>query len=99
MERFRSVYNKTYNEYGRIKIHLRKQLRKRKITPYKLSNLTGVNYGIVLKYCNNNVHRVDLDLLARFCYALNCRLVDIIDYNDDNVKNFQEKNNNFSRIK
>lgn len=74
------VYNKTYNDYGKIVFTIDKVLKKRNMKPYRLSVLTGINWGIVKKYIRGDLYRVDLDLLSKMCYALDCSLSDLIHY-------------------
>ena len=31
-------------------------------------------------YCNNTISRLDIDVLARLCYALNCEINDLLEY-------------------
>ena len=31
-------------------------------------------------YCNNKVGRIDLDVIARLCTALDCQVADILEY-------------------
>lgn len=43
------VYQKTYTNYGKVKLTINKMMSKRNINTYKLSVLTGINWGIVKK--------------------------------------------------
>ncbi len=47
----------------------------------RLSVLTGVKFDTIQKYYNGDVYRIDVDVLAKFCYALNCNVNDIVEYN------------------
>ena len=67
-----------------------KMLEKRNMKPYRLSILTGINWGIIKKYVRGDLYRVDLDLLAKICFALNCSLSDIIHYEVE--RTIQRKN-------
>ena len=60
----------TQKQYGRIILKLDEMRRARNLSKNKLSNMMGVNYGILLRYCNNNdFGLVDFDFLARACYV------------------------------
>ncbi len=74
------VYEKTYNDYGKITITLNSLLEERNMNLYRLSVLTGINWGVLKKYVNGDMYRVDLDLLAKVCYVLKCDLTDILHY-------------------
>lgn len=84
MEEKRYVYHKVYKDYGRIVLTIDYMLKKRKMNIYKLSKLTGINWSIVQKYVSGNLYRVDLDLLSRMCFALNCSLEDLAHYEKKN---------------
>ena len=66
--------------YGKINIHLKELLDSRGITRYKMSKLAGTRFEVVNKWCSGNVERIDADILARFCYILDCSIGDIIEY-------------------
>ena len=68
-------------EYGTIKVKLAEVLEQRGITRNHLHKLTGVKNDVIDRYYqNNNVQRADLDVLAKFCYALNCKIEDLLEY-------------------
>ena len=75
-----SVY--TLKDYGVIDINLKSILEKKKISRSKLSNMIALSYDLVNRYYNNKVTRVDLDVIARFCYVLDCRIEDILVYSN-----------------
>ena len=77
------MYSKVYEEiedYGKISCNLKELLIKNNITIYRLSNITNIKYEIIKKYCDNNIQRVDLDILARLCFCLKCDVVDLLKY-------------------
>ena len=52
-----------------VEVNLRNVMLKRK---------TGIRYHIVKKYYRNEMYRIDLLNLAKFCDALNCEIEDIL---------------------
>ena len=80
MKELRSVTN--LNAYGNITIRLRDILDERGITRYRLAKLAGTRFEVVEKWCSGSVERIDTDVLARFCYILDCDITDIIKYNN-----------------
>ncbi len=70
----------TLKNYGKIDIVLKNILDKKGISRNKLSTMIATNYNLVNRYYNNKVIRIDLDIIARMCYALNCEINDILKY-------------------
>lgn len=66
--------------YGKIDFNIRKIMKEKNITRNKLANLTGATYNVINRYYNNDISRLDLDVLARICYVLDCDVSDIIEY-------------------
>ena len=68
------------NSYGNISIHLKELIENRGITRYRLAKLADTRFEVVEKWCSGTIERIDTDVLARFCYILNCEITDIIQY-------------------
>lgn len=72
------------SQYGKLVLKLDEVRKSRNLSKNKLSNLMGVSYGILLRYCNGErFGLVDFDFLARACYVLNCDISDLIEYRRD----------------
>lgn len=70
-------------EYGKIKIKLSEVMDQKGITRNKMRTLTGVKYEVIGRYYKaSNVERLDLDFLAKACYVLNCKVEDILEYEE-----------------
>jgi len=67
-------------EYGTIKIHLDELMKERSISLNKLSFRAEMQRTQLRKYRDNTVQRLDVAVLARLCFALNCNLNDLIEY-------------------
>ncbi len=78
MKELRSVVN--LNSYGNISIHLKELIEEKGITRYRLAKLADTRFEVVEKWCSGTVERIDSDVLARFCYILDCEITDIIKY-------------------
>ncbi len=72
----------TIKDYGKIDICLKKLLDERGLTRYYLVRTTNTRFEVINKWYSNEVERLDLDVLARICYVLNCSPSDIIKYNN-----------------
>ncbi|MBR0491979.1 MAG: helix-turn-helix transcriptional regulator [Clostridia bacterium] len=72
--------------YGVTKIKLKEILLEKGISRNKLCSLVGANFDLINRYYNNSISRVDLDIISRFCYVLNCNISDILEYTPSNEK-------------
>ena len=74
--------NKIYilKDYGKVEIVLKDILEKKNISRNKLCTMIAANYDLVNRYYNNKVIRIDLDIIARMCFALDCNITDILKY-------------------
>lgn len=71
-------------EYGRVIVKLAEIMDKRSISRNKLSQITGIKYSVIDRYYRSqDIVRVDLDLLAKICYTLECNIDDILEYKID----------------
>ena len=67
--------------YGKIIIKLNSIMDKYGISIYQMTKLTGLKHTTVKSYyINSPITRVDLDVISKFCYVLNCKIEDIIEY-------------------
>lgn len=66
--------------YGKIEFDIKNIMKKKKMTRNRLAKLTGATYNVINRYYNNDISRLDLDVLARICYVLECEVSDIIKY-------------------
>ena len=80
MSEIKSVF--LIKDYGKINIKLKKYLDENNIKRGNLSNSINAHFKVINKWYNNDVEKMDLDVLARICYVLNCRVEDIIEYSE-----------------
>ena len=79
----RSIVSYRLNEYGRVRVKLAELLEDRGITRNRLRTLTGVKYEVIDRYFKaDRVEMADLDFLAKVCYALDCKIEDILEYEE-----------------
>ena len=67
-------------EYGNVKIKLKDIMDAKGITRNRLSKATGTRFEVVDKWYRGEVERIDTDILARFCFVLDCKVEDIVEY-------------------
>ena len=71
-------------KYGTIKVKLAEIMDSRGITRNKLANLMGVRYEVIDRYYKaSNIERLDVDILAKACYVLNCSVSDLLEYSQE----------------
>jgi len=78
MEHSKSIV--TINEYGRISLRLKEIMDKKHITRNYLARISNTRFEVINKWYSNDVEKMDLDILARICYVLECAPSDIIKY-------------------
>ena len=65
---------------GKIIITLEQYRKENDISKYKIIKNCGVSATQLNSYCNNQVTRVDLPVLARICDYLGCEISDLLEY-------------------
>lgn len=67
-------------EYGTIRIKLDELIEKSGISKNKLSHKAEMQGTQLNNYCNNQITRLDIDVLARICTVLNCSISDLLEF-------------------
>lgn len=73
-------------DYGKIEIHLKDILDSRELSKNYLAKAADTRFEVIKKWYDNSIERMDLDVLARICYVLDCSPSDIIKYNNCNTE-------------
>ena len=68
-------------DFGIVKLTLNKVFNENEISLRKLASRAEMEPTQLKAYLHNEMQRVDLNVLARLCYALECDLNDILEYN------------------
>jgi len=68
------------NDYGKVTIKLNELILKNNISKNKLCHKAEIQRTQLNKYCNNEVKRLDIDVLARLCTALNCSIGELLEF-------------------
>ena len=66
--------------YGTVKINLAKLIEKNDKSKNKLSHRAEMQRTQINHYCNNEVTRLDIDVLARLCTVLECEIGDLLEF-------------------
>lgn len=65
-------------DYGRVDVVLDSYLKSHKISRSSLTRKTELQYSQILRYCRNDVQKLDLAILAKLCTVLDCEIDDIL---------------------
>lgn len=66
--------------YGHVELRLKEIMDARGISRNQLAKRIDARFEVVGKWYKGEVEKMDLDILARICYALDCTTEDIIRY-------------------
>ena len=68
-------------DYGKINITLKSIMDSKNISIYQMSKLTELKHSTIKSYYTNApLTRIDLDVVAKMCYVLDCKIDDILEY-------------------
>ncbi len=67
---------------NRIIFKLKKIMDEKKMSKNHLCKLTGLRFETIQGYYKGNISRVDLYVLSLLCKTLDCRIEDLIEYQD-----------------
>lgn len=73
------------NEYGSFKLNLKQIMDKQHVSINEMSRYAKVRYETVRKYYNDDCYWYDGDVLAKFCYVLECNIGDVLIYQAPNT--------------
>ena len=71
--------------YGRIRIKLDQLIKSKGISKNRLSHKAEMQRTQLNNYCNNKITRLDTDVLARLCTALDCKIEDLLEFIPENT--------------
>ena len=66
--------------YGHVELRLKEIMDARGISRNQLAKRIDARFEVVGKWYKGEVEKMDLDILARICYALDCSTEDLIKY-------------------
>jgi putative transcriptional regulator len=67
-------------EYGTIHIKLDELIEEAGISKNKLSHKAEMQRTQINNYCNNQITRLDIDVLARIFTVFNCSISDLLEF-------------------
>lgn len=70
-------------DYGQVRLKLKELMQDQGISINKLACRAEMQRTQLKAYMYNDIQRVDLAVLARLCYVLDCDLDDLMEYKKD----------------
>ena len=67
-------------DYGHIRLKLDEIMKEQQISINKLAFRAEMQRTQLKAYIKNDVQRIDISVLSRLCYALECSLDELIEY-------------------
>ncbi len=67
-------------DYGSITFHFNELMDAKGISRAKLSKLANVRFEVADKWYSGEIERMDMDVLARVCFVLDCNVSDVITF-------------------
>lgn len=67
-------------DYGHIRVKLSDIIKEQNISINKLAFRSETQRTQIKAYLHGDIQRVDLAVLSRLCYALECDITDILEY-------------------
>ena len=67
-------------KYGKMHVCLAEIMDRKHMTRNALARATDTRFEVVKKWYDDSIASIDLDVLARFCYVLECNPEDLIKY-------------------
>lgn len=67
-------------DYGGITFHFKEVMDKRGINRNQLATRSGIRFEVADRFYSGRIERLDVDVLARVCFVLDCTVGDVIEY-------------------
>ena len=67
-------------KYGKLVICVDELIKQKGLSKNKLCHRAEMQHTQLNNFCKNEITRLDTDVLARLCYALECDISDLLKY-------------------
>lgn len=78
MEKHNSILS--VKDYGKANLKLRAVMDAQGISRNFLARSINARFEVIDKWYSNEVEKLDLDILARICFVLHCKIEDVLEY-------------------
>ena len=68
----------TPKNYGKIVFSFDKVMDEKQINRNQLASRAGIRFEVADRFYNGKIERLDIDVLARICFVLDCDVADVI---------------------
>jgi putative transcriptional regulator len=68
------------NDVGQVILKVDKLLERYNMSTSKFARETRIQYKQAKSYCEGDMQKVDLVILAKICYTFKCSISDILEY-------------------
>lgn len=68
------------NEYGKVYMNLEERIIQKGISKTQLSYRSKISHTQINRFCKGDAVRIDFNTIARLCYALDCKVSELIIY-------------------
>ncbi len=73
----------TLKDYGIVRFRVNEVMDAQGMTRSRLAKLADVRFEVADKWYSGNIERMDIDVLTKICYVLNCQISDLMYYEKD----------------
>ena len=67
-------------DYGQVVFSFDKVMDAKQINRNQLASRAGIRFEVADRFYNGKIERMDIDVLARVCFVLDCDVADIMAY-------------------
>ena len=67
-------------DYGKISFYVKEIMDSKELTRSKLAKLANIRFEVADKWYHGNIERMDIDVLTRICFVLDCEISDLMTY-------------------
>jgi len=69
-------------KYGSIHLRLRELMDRRGLNRNQIARRIDTRFEVVDKWYHDEVEKMDMDILARLCFVLDCQVGDLLEYQE-----------------
>lgn len=70
-------------DYGEISFRFKEIMDREQINRNQLAKRAGIRFEVADRFYKGRIERLDMDVLARICYVLNCDVGELVYYKSE----------------